>query len=488
MNAPYHQQPEAWEADDARTATGRPAGTALVPRDPTAAANLTSPRLLEGARRALAEAATLPELTPLIDQAEVVRLAARKAHLSREAQNAWAEYALDAERKAGALLTHLAATRGLAPGGRPAETGDTRSPVSAPTLVELGVAAEPGLARQRSSRWQQLAAIPDAAYAQLKADVRADPDAVLTRAAALALAKRLRGPSAHAVGHARRAAAFETAAPAPGGAGARPDDVVTASAADPFLDALIARGTRAHLCVTSPAYWMKRTYTDGHPDELGQEPRPADYVARLCATVDRIGQVLLPGGCLYLNLGDTYASQPGQSRGDPERARGISARAAAANGTAPAGRRLDVAEKSLCLIPWRVALALVLEHGWRCASIIAWIKDGHAPENVFDRYTQAWEPIFVLTRGAHAYLRREHLPAVDDVWVIPVGRRGAAAGHPAPFPDELVERAIRAACPEGGTVLDPFAGSATVRDVAVRLGRRFLGCDLLGEPAAGGPR
>ena len=79
-----------------------------MPRDPTAAANLASPRLLEGARRALAEAATLPELTPLIDQVEVVRLAARKAHLSREAQNAWAEYALDAERKAGALLTRLA--------------------------------------------------------------------------------------------------------------------------------------------------------------------------------------------------------------------------------------------------------------------------------------------------------------------------------------------------------------------------------------------
>jgi DNA modification methylase len=35
-------------------------------------------------------------------------------------------------------------------------------------------------------------------------------------------------------------------------------------------------------------------------------------------------------------------------------------------------------------------------------------------------------------------------------------------------------------------VLDPFAGSGTVRDVAVRMGRRFLGCDLLGEPAAGG--
>ena len=64
------------------------------------------------------------------------------------------------------------------------------------------------------------------------------------------------------------------------------------------------------------------------------------------------------------------------------------------------------------------------------------------------------------------------------MWVIPAGRRGRANGHLAPFPEALVARAIRHACPPGGVVLDPFAGSGTVRDVALAEGRRFLGCEL----------
>ncbi len=43
--------------------------------------------------------------------------------------------------------------------------------------------------------------------------------------------------------------------------------------------------------------------------------------------------------------------------------------------------------------------------------------------------------------------------------------------HFAVFPEKLVEPCILAGCPEGGTVLDPFAGSGTVGLVAERLGR-----------------
>ena len=60
--------------------------------------------LLARAASALAEANTLPEITTLIDQAEVVRTAARKARLGREAQNEWAAFKLDASRKAGTSL------------------------------------------------------------------------------------------------------------------------------------------------------------------------------------------------------------------------------------------------------------------------------------------------------------------------------------------------------------------------------------------------
>jgi site-specific DNA-methyltransferase (cytosine-N4-specific) len=239
---------------------------------------------------------------------------------------------------------------------------------------------------------------------------------------------------------------------------------------------------RAQVCITSPPYWKKRTYIPGEPLELGQEPAPELYVDALCEIINEAGRVLKDDGCVFLNLGDTLASQPGQYRGDPARRRGISDQAVRANGTAGAARELDVADKSYVLIPERIVLSLVLEHRWRLAGKIVWHKVGHGPENVYDRLTQAWEPIYVLTRAEHAFFERQ--PGRDDVWPIPVGRQGGAGGHLAPFPEALVERAIKQASEPGDIVLDPFAGSGTVLEVARRMGRRFLGCDLAVGSAA----
>ncbi|HEY8837399.1 MAG TPA: site-specific DNA-methyltransferase [Dehalococcoidia bacterium] len=46
------------------------------------------------------------------------------------------------------------------------------------------------------------------------------------------------------------------------------------------------------------------------------------------------------------------------------------------------------------------------------------------------------------------------------------------------FPPKLIEPCILAGCPEGGTVLDPFAGSGTTGLVAQRLSRRAVLIDL----------
>jgi hypothetical protein len=316
------------------------------------------------------------------------------------------------------------------------------------------------------------------------------PDTSLRLALAVLRGDRTR--LSHAEAHERRLAAVEAGAgavaTAAGGGWPVYGQIDQAEAGD-YCRRLAAAGVRAHTAVTSPAYWALREYTHGDPRELGREPAPEAYVADLCAVVDAIGRVLIPEGVLLLNLGDTYANEPGGYRGDPARARGVSAQAVRANGTAGAGRVLDVPEKSLCLIPERVALELSLRRGWRVAARIAWVQLHHAPEHVYDRPAQGWEFLYVLTRAEHCYWRRrpeEREDPADDWWWIKVGRGGAADGHLAPFPEDLVERALRHACPEGGVVLDPFAGSGTVRDVAHRMGRRFLGCDLLGEPEGAG--
>lgn len=142
-------------------------------------AEIGSPALLETARRALVEAETLPEIVRLVDRAEVIRTAARVAGLSRDAQNDWGEYKLDAERKAGLML----ATMDKNVGGRPREN---------PSHDEIGLPASYGeleLDHNKAHRWQMVASLPDEEYEQFKADVRADTEKVITQSAAIAVAK-----------------------------------------------------------------------------------------------------------------------------------------------------------------------------------------------------------------------------------------------------------------------------------------------------------
>ena len=60
--------------------------------------------------------------------------------------------------------------------------------------------------------------------------------------------------------------------------------------------------------------------------------------------------------------------------------------------------------------------------------------------------------------------------------VVVFGVRQTVAGWS--FPESLVEFFVKSFCPPGGVVVDPFSGSGTTGAVAVRLGRRFLGCDV----------
>jgi DNA modification methylase len=56
--------------------------------------------------------------------------------------------------------------------------------------------------------------------------------------------------------------------------------------------------------------------------------------------------------------------------------------------------------------------------------------------------------------------------------------------HFATYPPDLVELCIKAGCPVGGMVLDPFLGSGTTALVADRLGRDCIGIELNPDYAA----
>lgn len=168
------------------------------------------------------------------------------------------------------------------------------------------------------------------------------------------------------------------------------------------LETLPAGSVRC--CVTSPPYWGLRDY--GEADQLGLEPTPEAYVARLVAVFRAVRRVLTDDGTLWLNLGDSYARAGGWSdnSGLDLMKRGESGRPHSNIGSGGKSQKLPASlkEKDLVGIPWRVAFALQAD-GWWLRSDIIWAKPNPMPESVTDRPTKAHEYVFLLSKSARYY-------------------------------------------------------------------------------------
>lgn len=91
------------------------------------------------------------------------------------------------------------------------------------------------------------------------------------------------------------------------------------------------------------------------------------------------------------------------------------------------------------------------------------------------------DPIYGQTAGTHRLERPESTFDTEmrnkrSVWTVAtVPYKGA---HFATFPPKLIEPCILAGSRAGDIVLDPFFGSGTTGEVAIRLGRQYIGCEL----------
>lgn len=183
----------------------------------------------------------------------------------------------------------------------------------------------------------------------------------------------------------------------------------------------------------------------------------------------------------------------------------------------------------MCMVPERLAIALQ-EDGWFVRSRIVWGKANTKPDSS-GRFRPSYnhEMIWMLSKRARCYynaaavrmptaestkarlaqnveeqtgsfrqpgktngafkavgepedrLLRAYEPAPAEVWEMPTA--SFSEGHFATFPPELVERCLKAGCPEGGTVLDPFGGAGTTGMVADRMGRDAILIELNPEYA-----
>jgi len=171
-------------------------------------------------------------------------------------------------------------------------------------------------------------------------------------------------------------------------------------------------------CVTSPPYWGLRSYlSKDHPDkhrEIGQEKTPELYVETMVQVFREVKRCLHDSGTLWLNLGDSYASDIKGHNNNGEGGSTLTSgsrphvRAAYNDGRGRTGIRVQhgLKPKDLCMIPWRAALALQ-QDGWWLRSVIVWHKKSCMPESVTDRPTNSWEPIFLLAKSARYFYDAE---------------------------------------------------------------------------------
>lgn len=250
----------------------------------------------------------------------------------------------------------------------------------------------------------------------------------------------------------------------------------------------------------------------GVEGQIGNEASVEEYLQALVTVFREVRRVLRPDGTLWVNVGDSYATKSGNQ--PPTNTRNSCGHTAK---RVPQGYK----KKDLIGIPWQLAFALRAD-GWYLRQDIIWQKPNCMPESVSDRCTKSHEYIFLLSkseryyfdaaaisepvtsakgnartfRGGGAYTggrshdnsaqveRESHGNSENktgrrnkrSVWSVSTnGFRGA---HFAVFPEKLIEPCIIAGCPEGGVVLDPFAGSGTTGVVAKRMGRGFVGCEI----------
>jgi DNA modification methylase len=257
-------------------------------------------------------------------------------------------------------------------------------------------------------------------------------------------------------------------------------------------------------------------------NQIGLEQSPDDFIEQLCIVFDEVWRVLKDDGTIWVNLGDSYSAMR-DSKATPDSLRnGDGTKVGTAANRNPENlRKAGLKHKDLVGIPWRFAFAMQAR-GWYLRSDIIWHKPNPMPESVTDRPTKSHEYVFLMTKSPRYYYDHEAIKE-DAIWaeekragkgrlhydgkrqgekgtgqenfvsivdkknkrsVWSVNVKGYKEAHFATYPTELIEPCILAGSKENDTVLDPFSGSGTTGEVALKHGRNYIGLELNPEYAA----
>lgn len=216
-----------------------------------------------------------------------------------------------------------------------------------------------------------------------------------------------------------------------------------------------------HLAITSPPYFNAREYSTWGSLE--------DYLSDMKKSFSEVFRTLKPGRKFCLNISDL-----------PEKG-----------------------ESGVRWIPLGPQLLLTaLSIGFELVDRVIWFKTpmkgfqyGSLPYPPSPLICDSMEYIYILRKPIKNKVSYEHVSALQkeasrlqreiyaeytkQIWTIRrVRLKGNEAGHIAPFPYEIPERCIRLYSFVGETVLDPFAGSGTTAEAAIKNRRNSLMVEL----------
>ena len=124
---------------------------------------------------------------------------------------------------------------------------------------------------------------------------------------------------------------------------------------------------------------------------------------------------------------------------------------------------------------WRVQAGLLQDRhdivsGFPVRQIIIWRRKGGINFNP-GYFLPTYEVIYLIAKPKFKLAKKAN--AYGDVWEFGQESKNK---HPAPFPENLIERIISST--NANIILDPFMGSGTTAVVAKKLDRQFIGIDI----------
>jgi DNA modification methylase len=300
---------------------------------------------------------------------------------------------------------------------------------------------------------------------------------------------------------------------------------------------LVDQGVKVQTCVTSPPYFGLRDYNAA--GQIGLEESPETYISAMVDVFRRVHDLLHDDGTLWLNIGDSYAANRGYQVTDskhvdvgnwrgskvpeglkPKDLIGIPWMLAFALRADGWYLRRDIIWSKPNPMPESVTDRPTSSHEYifllsksqryyydheavrepaTHSSIQRWNQDienqagseranggaktngtmkavggpkkdkqrGHSRRH--NGFNDRWDSMSKKEQASMGRNKR-------SVWEVPTVPYSGA--HFATYPPKLIEPCILAGSRVGDIVLDPFFGSGTTGEVAQRLGRKWIGCEL----------